>query len=58
MAKRFQIGAKRFQTGAEITNQGKKDYTLGQGFQIGAGITNRCKTALLHNESYTYAYFF
>ena len=32
----FQIGAKRFQTGAEITNQDKRDYKLGQGLQIGA----------------------
>ena len=32
----FQIRAKRFQIGAEITNQEKRDYKLGQGLQIGA----------------------
>ena len=41
--KRLQIRAKRFQVGPEITNPGKKDYEPGQGFQIGAGITNRCR---------------
>ena len=30
----FQIGAKRFQIGAEITNQGKRDFKSGQGLQI------------------------
>ena len=38
--KRFPLGAKRsgqrFQIGAEITNQGKRDYKPGQGIQIGA----------------------
>lgn len=41
--------AKRFQIGAEITNRGKRDYKPGKrdykpghGFQISAGITNRC----------------
>ena len=42
----FQIGSKRFQIGAEITNRGKRDYKQGQGFQIGAGITNRCRIVL------------
>ena len=32
----FQIGAKRFQIGAEITNRGKGDQKPGQRFQIGA----------------------
>ena len=32
----FQIGAKRFQVGAEITNRGKRDLKSGQGLQIGA----------------------
>ena len=41
--KRLQIRAKRFQVEPEITNRGKKDYEPGQGFQIGAGITNRCR---------------
>ena len=40
----FQIGAKRFQIGAEITNWGKRDYKPGEGFQIDAGITNRYRT--------------
>ena len=37
----FQIGGKRFQVGAEITNRSKRDYKLGQEFQTGAGITNQ-----------------
>ena len=32
----FQIEAKRFQIGAEITNQGKRDLKSIQGLQIGA----------------------
>ena len=32
----FQIGTKRFQIGAEITNQDRRDYKPGQGFQISA----------------------
>ena len=40
----FQIGAKRFQIGADITNPGNRHYKSGQGFQIGEGITNRCRT--------------
>ena len=31
----FQIGAKRSQIGAEITNRGKRDYKPGQGLQTG-----------------------
>ena len=31
-----QTGEKRFQIGAEITNRGKRDYILVQGFQIGS----------------------
>ena len=48
--KSLQIGAtmsnraKRFQIGAEITYGGKRDYKPGQGFQIGAEITNCCRT--------------
>ena len=42
--KGFQIGTKRFQIGEEITNWGKRDYKPGQGFQIEAGITDRCRT--------------
>ena len=34
----FQIGANRFQIGAETTNRSKRDYKLG------AGITNQCIT--------------
>ena len=37
----FQIGAKRFQIGADITNWGKRDYKPGNGFQLGLRITNR-----------------
>ena len=48
----FQIGAKRFQIGSEITNQGKRDYKPGQEFQIGAGITNRCRTQVTRNYLY------
>ena len=40
----FQIGAKKFQIGAEITNRDKRDYKSRQGFEIGAGITNRSRT--------------
>ena len=40
----FQTGPKRFQIGAEITNQGNRNYKPGQGFKIGVGITNRCRT--------------
>ena len=40
----FQNGPKRFQIGAEITNQGKRNYKPGQGFKIGVGITNRFRT--------------
>ena len=43
-AKRLQIRAKRFQIGAEIKNRGSRDYKLGQGFQMRARITNRCRT--------------
>ena len=32
----FQIEAKRFQIGLEITNRGNGDYKSGQGLQIGA----------------------
>ena len=32
----FQIGAKRFQIGAEVINRGKTDFKSGQGLQIGA----------------------
>ena len=32
----FQIEAKRFEIGAEITNRGNKDFKSGQGLQIGA----------------------
>ena len=32
----FQIGTKRFQIGAEITNPGKRDFKLGQRLQIDA----------------------
>ena len=32
----FQIEAKRFEIGADITNQSKRDYKPGQGLQIGA----------------------
>ena len=39
----FEIRAKRFQIGAEITIRSKKNYKLGQGFKIGAGITNWCR---------------
>ena len=52
--KGFQIGVKRLQIGARISNRGKevsnwdRDYKSGQeGFQISAGITNRCRT--VHN---------
>ena len=45
----FQIGAKRFQVGAKITNWGRRDYKPGQGFQIGEGILNRCRTTILHH---------
>ena len=52
----FQTGPKRFQIGAEITNQGKRNYKPGQGFKIGVGITNRCRTTFplrffFHNSS-------
>ena len=47
----FRIGAKRFQNsagisdrGKEISNRGKGNYKPGQGFQIGVGIINRCRT--------------
>ena len=40
----MQIGAKRFQMEAEITNRGKRDYNPGQRFKIEAEITNRCRT--------------
>ena len=33
--KKFQIGAKRFQNGVQITNRGKKHFKLGQGLQVG-----------------------
>ena len=36
MGQGFEIGAKRFQIGAEITNGGKRDFKSGQGLQIGA----------------------
>ena len=36
MAKRLQIGAKRFQIGTEITNWGKRDFKSEQRLQIGA----------------------
>ena len=42
----FQIGAKRFQIRAEMTNRGKRNYKPGQEFQIGAAITNQCRTKL------------
>ena len=32
----FQIGLKRFQIGAEITNRGNRDFKSRQGLQIGA----------------------
>ena len=32
----FEIAAKRFQIGAEITNRGNINFKLGQGLQIGA----------------------
>ena len=34
--KRLQIGAKKIQTGREITNLGTNDYKQGQGLQISA----------------------
>ena len=47
----FRIEAKRFQNsagisdwGKEISNRGKRNYKPGQGFQIGVGIINRCRT--------------
>ena len=48
---------------AEITNRGKRDYKLGQGFQIGPGITNRCRTQrsvnrFFSNSSYEAGCFF
>ena len=36
--KNYKSGKKRFQMGAEITNQSKGDYKPGQKFQIGAGL--------------------
>ena len=44
---RFQIRVKRFQIGTKITNWGKRNFKSGQGLQIRAGITNRCKTTLI-----------
>ena len=40
----FQIGTKRFQIGAEITNRGKRDFKSGQGLQIDAE-----QKAILHS---------
>ena len=49
--KGFQIGAKRLKIGARISNRGKKISNRGrdhkseqEGFQIGTGIINRCRT--------------
>ena len=39
----FQIGAKRFQIWAEITNRRKTDYKPGHGFQTGVRIRNWCR---------------
>ena len=39
---RFQLVAKRFQNGIEITNGGKNDYKPGQGLQIGAEQPQLC----------------
>ena len=33
-----------------ITNRFKRDYKPGQGFQIGAEITNRCRTTVATNS--------
>ena len=41
----FQIGAKRFQIGAEITSRGRQ-----KGFQFGAGIGNRFRTNFIMNS--------
>ena len=42
MGQGFEIGAKRFQIGAEITNGGKRDFKSGQRLQMGAReISNR-----------------
>ena len=43
------MGAKRFQIGAEITNRHKRDCKPEQGFLIGEGITNRCRTKHFFN---------
>ena len=40
----FQMGAKRIQIGAEITNWGKRYFKSTQGLQIVARITSRCRT--------------
>ena len=43
-AERSQVGSGISNWGKEISNRGR-DYKLGQeGYQIGEGITNRCRT--------------
>ena len=50
MGQRFQIGANKFQVGAETANRGKMDFKSGQRLQIGAGITYRCRTHKERNK--------
>lgn len=40
--------------GEEISNRGKKDLKLGQGLQIGAGITNLCRADAVYKDIWRY----
>ena len=44
----FKSGQRLQNRGKEITNWGKRDCKLGQGFQNGEGITNRYRTTCTH----------
>ena len=48
LEQKFQIWAKRFQIGAEITNRGKIDYKPGRGLQIGAEHSLPFKKSVIH----------
>ena len=39
----IQIGASRFQIGAEITNRGKRDFNLGRDYKSGQNNSNQNK---------------
>ena len=49
--KGFQIGVKKLQIGAELTNRGKRDYKPGQGLNIGGELC-----FLLKRKSFSFSF--